>query len=440
MNAPAPQPPGRLLKPVSLIAPALIYAALIVLLWRFTAITPERDGRGHDGRYYAMMAGDELHGSKFIPVAPFCYRLMTPALASLLDGPVVWRFRVINAIAWWAALLAFHLLIRECGHSKTAAHVGCALLATCAWGPIAGLYNPCYVDPLMYVFIFVGLILMLRRSAWLAVLLPIAMLQREQALIVWACSLSVAAAGGLRSLSRRQMTSHALTLFACMLIYAGSRWWIEPVFSTAAAPWAVAASVIKWLIEDGGYAAKSALAIIYALGLPAIAVLCLPEARRWMRAQRWPIAYAILAGLSILGGSDKARLVFIATPVLIMAMLHGWSRLPGYARRAGLAATACLLHVYFQLPPHLMFAGGRIIAPLVDEMDRGTHGANFLHGPGWWPVEMSTVALHVLGCTALCFALGYVALRAPNEAPSMNSSSSTAPTVRPSFSPGHRPG
>ena len=434
MSVAAPPLSSRAIKTASLIVPALIYAAIIVLLWRFTAITPERDGRGHDGRYYAMMAGDERHAESFIPVAPFCYRLITPALASLLDGPVVWRFRIVNAIAWWAALLAFHILIRQCGLSRTTAYVGCALLATCAWGPIAGLYNPCYVDPLMYLFIFTGLILLLRRSAWLVVLLPIAMLQREQVLIVWACSLSIAAAGGLRSLTRRQFAIHAGVFFACMLVYAGLRWWIQPIFSTAAAPWAVAASVIKWLFEDTGYAMKSLLAIIYALGLPAIAVLCLPEARSWMRTQRWPVAYTVLAVLSVLGGSDKARLVFLATPVLIIAMLHGWSHLPDYARRAGLAATACLLHVYFQLPPHLMLSGGLIQAPLIDEMDRGTHGANFLHGPGWWPVEMSTVALHVLGCAVLSYVLGRIALRSPIL------DSSSAPKVRLSFSPGQRPG
>ena len=432
MTAPASLPPRRAF--ASVIVPALIYVAVIALLWRFTAITPERDGRGHDGRYYAMMAGDERHTESFIPVAPFCYRVITPALASLFEGPVVWRFRVVNAIAWCGALLAFHLLIRQCGQSKTAAYIGCGMLATCAWGPIAGLYNPCYVDPLMYLFIFAGLILMLRRSAWLAVLLPIAMLQREQVLIVWASSLTIAAAGNIRSLSRRQFVFHASVLFTCMLVYAGLRGWIQPIFSTAAAPWAVAASVIKWLFEDAGYAVKSALAIVYALGLPAIAVICLPGARTWMRTQRWPVAYAVLAGLCLLGGSDKARLVFLAIPVLIIAMLHGWTHLPQHARRAGLAATACLLHVYFQLPPHLMFAGGLIQAPLIDEMDRGTHGANFLHGPGHWPVELSAVALHVLGCAALCWALGFIALRAPSFA------SSSRPKVRPSFSPGHRPG
>lgn len=398
-----------------LITPAILFAIVIALLWRFTAITPERDSRGHDGRYYAMMSGDERHAEEFIPVAPFCYRLITPALASCLDGPVVWRFRVVNAIAWWAAMLAFFVLIRECGLSNTSAYFGCGVLATCAWGPIAGLYNPCYVDPLMYFFIFAGLTLLLRRSPWLMVLLPIAMLQREQVLIVWACSLAIAATGGIRSLSRRAIAHHAMLLIACMLIYVGLRWCIKPIYSTAAAPWAVAASVIKWWLEDPGYLVKSILAIVYALGLPAIAVATLPEARAWMRAQCWPVAYAILAGLSILGGSDKARLVFLATPVLIIAMLHGWARLPNHARRAGLTFTACLLHVYFQLPPHLMFRDGRIQAPLIDEMDRGTHGANFLHGLGWWPVEMSTVALHVLGCAALCWVLGQVAQRKPSR-------------------------
>jgi len=390
---------------IPFLTPSLLCALLVALAFRFTAITPERDGRGHDGRFYAAMAHDERHSEPFVPVAPFCYRVLTPALADLSPGPVVQRFRVVAALSWWAALTAFFILLRRHGLSTTTAYIGCGALATCAWGPVASLYNPCYVDATMYLFVIVGLILVQARSAWLAVLLPIAMLQREQTLIVWICSLVAHHRRG--EWNRRVHAWHGAILAACVAALAGLHGIITPVFDTAPQQWRTAFSVLKWMGEDPTYAVKSILAVGYALGLPLVATCLLPEARRWIRTERWPIWYLALSALTLLCGSDKARLVFLAQPVLILAGLHG---LCGLLRsnhsirsiRPGVAlATLALLHVYMQLPPHLMLRDGRIQAPLVDEMDRGTHGANALHGPGYWPVSLSTVALHVLGCAAL---------------------------------------
>ena len=382
-----------------LLPAGLLYAALLLLLYVATGITPAYDGRGHDGRFYTAMARDEIRSEPFIPIAPYCYRLLTPALVSQLPGPVVRRFRVLDLIVWIAALLAWHLLARRTGLSPGQSTFGGLILASCAWGPMSSFYNPCYVDPLMYLFIFIGLNLILSgRTVWLAVLLGVAMLQREQCAILWVCALVNDMQTHGRS--KRLVVRYGAMLAMCAAVYVAIRWAVPPIETTTPSPPLVAAAVVRWLLTDPGYLLKSALGILYALGLPLLGFVILPGARRYVRAHRWAGFYLILAGLSVLGGSDKARLVFLAQPVLILAFLHGLGPRLGAMRLRIPAVVILLVHVYFQFPPSLMVVNGRLAAPLVDSMERGTHGAN-IYEPGQFPLSMAAVTLHVTLCLAL---------------------------------------
>jgi len=383
-----------------LLPAGLLYAALLLALFTWTGITPAYDGRGHDGRFYAAMARDEIRNEPFIPIAPYCYRLLTPALVAHLPGPVVQRFRVFDLIVWMAALLAWHVLARRTGLSRWQSTFGGVILATCAWGPASSFYNPCYVDPLMYLFIFLGLNLMLsKRTAWLAVLLAVAMLQREQCAVVLVCALVHDMQSNGRS--KRTALCYGAMLATCATIYVAVRWAVPPIEATTPPPWLVAGAVVRWLVTDPGYLLKSGLGTLYALGLPLLGFAILPDARRYVREHHWVRYYLILAALSLLGGSDKARLAFLAQPVLILALLHGLGPRMGTLRLLGPTLAVLLIHLYLQFPPSLMLVNGRLAAPLVDSMERGTHGAN-LYEAGQFPVPMATVALHVAFSVALC--------------------------------------
>lgn len=382
-----------------LLPAGLLYAALLLGLYAWTGITPAYDGRGHDGRFYAAMAQDEIRNEPFIPIAPYCYRLLTPALVAHLPGPVVQRFRAFDLIVWIAALLAWHMLARRTGLSRWQSTFGGVILVGCAWGPMSSFYNPCYVDPLMYLFIFLGLNLILSgRIAWLAVLLAVAMLQREQCAILWVCALVHDVQTNGRS--KRLVVRYGSMLAMCATIYVAVRWAVPPIEQTTPPPPLVAAAVIRWLLTDPGYLLKSVLGILYALGLPLLGFVILPDARRYVREHHWARYYLILAALSLLGGSDKARLVFLAQPVLILALLHGLGPRLGAARFRAPAIAVLLTHLYLQFPPALMLVEGRLAAPLVDSMERGTHGAN-LYEPGQFPVPMAAVTLHVALALAL---------------------------------------
>ena len=472
-----------------LLSATALYLAVLLVLLGLTGRTPVNDGRGHDGRFYAAMAADEGLKDSLVGVSPYCYRILTPMLARLLPGGVVERFVALNLVTWLATLVAWHILARRSGLPRVLAVFGALLYAASAWGPMNAFYNPCYVDPLMHLFLVVGLLLMLGRSRWLLVLLPIAVMQREQAAVMllicaavhhwmggmsagegvdttasgsWppAAPLGLRAHGcshgrrGRRPLHRavvarldRRGIELVFAALACVFVFVGLRMTIRPVGGTAPAPWTTAFAVAFNLYDNPRYLAGSVLAVAYALGVPLTGALLLPGARGYLQRHRWPLYFLFLCLLSLFGGSDKARLAFAAMPVLLLLMLHGLRDLiePGpnndtpvsiaagmaTVSRAGrpvllLLAGLLIVHIHGQFPPALMHLDGHLIAPLIDDPDRGTHLASGII-PAVWPVSLGMVGAHLaltmsLAAIVFCAAridragLGGVLDRAATEA------------------------
>lgn len=385
--------------PRELLEVSIVCGLVLLLLFCVTGQTPVHDGRGHDGHNYAAMAADERYDEPFIPISPYCYRVLTPILVSLLPGPVVSRFLCFNFVTWWAALVAWHLLARRTGVDYTHAMFGTLILATCAWGPMNAFYNPCYIDPLMYLFVIVGLILMLTDSVWLAILLPVSMLQREQTAVVLLASAVVWEVHRHRW-SRGRALRYGLVAAACAAVFGVLRYAVTPVDGANMTPWETARLVAAWLIGDPSYILISCLAVAYALGVPLIGLILLPEARRYLTRNRWPEYFLFLCFLSLLGGSDKARLVFLAQPVVLLAFVRGIRGPSDKPVPVIVLAGLFITHLYVQLPPFLMVEGRQLIAPLVDDPDRGTHVASWTL-PSYWPVSLTTVALHLVSSLAL---------------------------------------
>jgi hypothetical protein len=382
-----------------LAAVALLCVCILLTLSLVTGRTPAHDGCGHDGIHYAAMADAQTDPTIASPPAPYCYRVLTPLLASWMPGKGVQRFALLNFLTWWAALTAWYVLARRTGLDQSLATLGTLVLATCAWGPMNGFYNPCYVDPLMHLFIILGLILMLSGSAWPAVLIPLSMLQREQtAVVLWVCSvvLDVHRSGW----SRRGLARHGLILAACAAVFVGLRLVVQPGEGTQTSLWQTATQVARWWIDDPMYIVLTGLAILYSLSVPLIGVALLPGARRYIKTQRWPEYFLALSVLSLLGGSDKGRLIFLAQPVIILACLHGLRSLPETRRPLIALAGLLIVHLFVQFQPSMMVVDGKLVAPLVDDPDRGTHAASWVLG-SYWPVHMSDVAAHVLSSLGL---------------------------------------
>lgn len=267
-------------------------------------------------------------------------------------------------------------------------------------------HNPCYVDPLMYLFVIVGLNWMLTGNPWFAVLVPISMLQREQTAVVLLVSAIVWEVHRY-GWSRGKTLRYGLIVAACAAVYGALHYYITPQGGTTMTPWATAFQVARWLFDDPKYILISCSAVVYALGLPLMGLILMPAARRFLTQNRWPEYFLFLCLLSLFGGSDKGRLVFLAQPVVVLAFVHGIGSL-AHKRELGIVLVGLLLvHVYAQFPPSLMADGGRLIAPLVDTPERGTHVASWIL-ESYWPSSLFSVVLHLMASLGLAGAILWV--------------------------------
>lgn len=381
-------PPAR-----ELFIAAVAYAAVLLVLFSVTGRTPVNGGRGHDGRFYAAMASDSNQDSGFGAIGPYCFRVLTPLLVSAFPGPVVTRFAVFNLLIWTGALAAWHALARRTGLPAVYCVFGALILATSAWGPMNAFYNPCYVDPMMHLLMITGLLLMLARSRWLAVLLPVSLLQREQtAVFILICAVVMELHEG--GWCPRRLVRYGGIFVACVAVFIGLRWIVRPEAVAASTPWQTAFAVAFNLYDNPAYLAGSCLAVAYALGVPLLGAAFLPGGRRFMNDQRWLIYFLFLSFLCLFGGSDKGRLAFIAMPVLMLMFMHGLRQ--AFGSRVPTAALGGLMtvHLFVQFPPGLMVFDGHLIAPMVDDPDRGTHLASTVI-VAYWPIALRTIAVHL---------------------------------------------
>lgn len=390
-----------------LAAVALVYAAVLLVLFSITGITPDEGGRGRDGVYYAAMAGDPDQPQARALVAPYCYRVLTPWLAALLPGNVVERFRVLHLVTWLGVLLFWHALARRTGACAKAALFGGIMLGTSAWGPQFAFYIPCYIDPLTLLFVVATLWAMVsNRAVWLALLIPLAMFQREQALIAWFAA--AAHRADLRGFSVRSLAPCGALLAMCAAVLIGLRVVIQPQLVTAAPPWIVVPVVAGHMATDPRYLVLSILAIVYCLGVPLTIALASAAGRRFL-GRRWVYYFLYASLFGLLSGSDKGRLAFLAAPVVVLACSHainGW-----FHSRSGSAAVIALLavHLNAQWPPWLVWYDGALGAPLIDTVEHGNHAASAII-PALRPIALSMVAMH-LGVTMALILIVVVATR-----------------------------
>ena len=77
----------------------LTAAVLVTAVFLSTPITEKNAGFDSDGVHYAAMAGENSLSPRLAHVAPWCYRILTPYIASLLPFDGLTNFRVLAFIS-----------------------------------------------------------------------------------------------------------------------------------------------------------------------------------------------------------------------------------------------------------------------------------------------------------------------------------------------------
>ncbi|RME00448.1 MAG: hypothetical protein D6812_09760, partial [Deltaproteobacteria bacterium] len=115
-----------------------------------TPITPSNGGYDSDGLVYGVMAGAPLlppqEAAYVRRMAPWCYRIVSPAIASLLPFDPLTNFRVMAFLANFSSLLLLFRILRRLAFSRFLSVVGLLFYAGSFWTLKFSFYSPAYID------------------------------------------------------------------------------------------------------------------------------------------------------------------------------------------------------------------------------------------------------------------------------------------------------
>jgi hypothetical protein len=137
-----------------------------------TQQTDNEKGADSDGRNYITMAGDTLFPASFKSLAPFCYRVATPWIASKLPGATVMaKFRLVALLDSILMLLLVFAWLRAMQFSYSSALIGIVFYATVFWSLKFSFFAPAYIDHMTQVLALLLLWVMAR--GWWYLLPPL---------------------------------------------------------------------------------------------------------------------------------------------------------------------------------------------------------------------------------------------------------------------------
>ena len=285
--------------------PATLAAGLLALLIRWIPL-------------YVQMLGDAEYAQMAIaPGAPVGhlhrYRVLVPAIVRWLPCDLVTGFRVVTYSSTFMVSLLVGRICRAIGLSPKRALIGIPMYLL-TWPTLANFYQPRLVDPLAWVFVAAGLLLILRGHARAAILVGgIGALAKEMVipiipLAIWAL---------LRERPRPSFMKLGVTLFAAALPYA----WVLATIPGNVSSGGGVGNVLHYLVTRPGvqldqvgslrtllylFFPYGALWVLAPLGLPRI-----PCATR-----RILVAWIICTAPFILMGAPE-RMLEVQAPALL---------------------------------------------------------------------------------------------------------------------------
>jgi hypothetical protein len=118
-------------------------------------------------------------------IAPFCWRVGTPALATALPFDIEKSFMILSYLALWLTGVVMYYLARRLGFSQTTAFTGMIAYFSIGWVVKANLYNIFKPDPLAFLFVTLAIYCVVdRRDLLYALFLAVGVLFKESVLFV----------------------------------------------------------------------------------------------------------------------------------------------------------------------------------------------------------------------------------------------------------------
>jgi hypothetical protein len=126
-----------------------------------------------------------MNGPFDFHIAPFCWRVGTPMLVSVMPFDVEKNFMILSYLALWLTGVSMFYLARRFGFSKWTAFTGMVAFFSLGWVVKANLYNIFKPDPMAFLFVILAIYCIVDEKDLLyTVLLAIGVLFKESVLFV----------------------------------------------------------------------------------------------------------------------------------------------------------------------------------------------------------------------------------------------------------------
>jgi len=294
-----------------------------VILHQFGRFAPTDDPSwGGDHLYYFAMSQYSVGASalvpienKYLPYAPFSYRVLTPLLASLLPIDKHFAFLAITLIAFILTSFVFYLYLRQREYSHTLGLLGVGLFLTLY--PAAGFvvldnYLP---EPLTFLAILLAFFAIEQRKDWLFLtIVSIGVLNKETVLFLLPVYYVFTIRRGGRLNWARALVIGILPVSIWLL----PRIFIHPTNDYSYLDELLAQLQVRLGNGPGGLRHQVAQYAFLTWGPLLFLVLSLPQRSiHWLMKEEHLALWVALAYLQTLVASDIPRLLVYAFPVVI---------------------------------------------------------------------------------------------------------------------------
>jgi hypothetical protein len=305
---------------------------IALLTGLFAATQPAMVGTGSDGMHYLRMAEQVQSRSAVQAVAPFVWRVGTPALAagvsSLFRVSLPHAFAWVNEVAAVLAAFLFWLWLRSHINDGLTRLVVVLFFLVSPYSPGRFTFSyPMLTDSIALLFLVGGLIGLdwyrqrpgAGRAFAVTVLVAVGCAFREVVLVVALFMLVV----NMRANRAANPALQVLPMLGGLLVLALVRWWAiaEP------SDYSVVGTVLYWF--KWKTAAQMTLALLFVLGPAAVVpVQFWRTTWRGLAARpEWLVYAGTFVVLAWLGGSDTERILVFAAPVMLVHIGRGLARL-----------------------------------------------------------------------------------------------------------------
>jgi hypothetical protein len=322
---------------------------LVSAIQIFTPQTVQYTGLGYDGEIYAAMANVSLFTDAHRTAPPWCWRVLSPYLISLMPFDTFDAFRINAWCSSVAVLALLGSLLTTIGFTRREVVLGQLWYAGSFYSVKFFLHNPGYIDThTQCIILLTMLVLERRRFLFLPPLLALGALQKESLLFLVPVTLTAL----LRVRPVPYSTIVASLIAPPLVAYSVKHAVATPVeYSSLKAAFIAAAGFLH-----PGLWAPYTLSLLKGLGLiPCIVALAPTHLLEFLRTKPHYKVMMVLGVLHIFGGVDKGRLLLPTLPLFTIGALYAARALRFHHRYPLWIAATTLIHLWIGhhlTPPH----------------------------------------------------------------------------------------